>query len=223
MTVSAEPVTRAGAAPDGSPRAASLTVDDGPNGETTAALLDLLGELGVPAVFCLVGGNLGRRHDVLVRRMVTEGHLLGNHGMTYADMGAWPPELVERDLTVVNTLIRRALADPAAVIPYFRAPNGSWGQTADVACRLGLQPLGVVNTIGDWETQDPPTLAARLRQVIRPGELFVVHDGGGDRRGTVAALRAVLAERLADGWCFTLPAGPPRDVIGTGCPGDQVL
>lgn len=209
MTVSVEPVLgAAGGVLGGSSRVAALTVDDGPNGDTTAALLDLLAALGVPAVFCLVGGNLGRRHDTLVRRMVAEGHLVANHGMTYADMGTWPPDLVERDLTAVNTLIRRALGDPAAPIPYFRAPNGSWGHTAEVACRLGLQPLGVVNTIGDWETQDEATLTTRLREAIRPGELFVVHDGGGDRRSTVAALRAVLTERLADGWRFTLPAGP---------------
>ncbi|MFN8192243.1 MAG: polysaccharide deacetylase family protein [Nocardioidaceae bacterium] len=214
MAVSAEPVIGAAdGGPAGSPPVAALTVDDGPNGETTSSLLDLLAELGVPAVFCLVGGNLGRRHDGLVRRMVAEGHLVANHGMTYADMGTWPPDVVERDLIAVNTLIRRALDDPGAAIPYFRAPNGSWGRTAEVACRLGLQPLGVVNTIGDWETQDEVTLTARLREAIRPGELFVVHDGGGDRRSTVAALRAVLTERLAEGWHFTLPAG--SSVAGT--------
>jgi endo-1,4-beta-xylanase len=64
-----------------------------------------------------------------------------------------------------------------------------------------------VNTIGDWLTQDEAVLTARLREVMRPGEIVLVHDGGGDRAGSVAAVRAVVAEHLAAGGRFALP-GP---------------
>lgn len=206
MNLSSTPVTAA----SGRGRVAALTVDDGPAGAVTEALLDLLGEYAVPAVFCLVGSAIaGRDGARLVRRMVAEGHLLGNHGMSFADLGTWAPEDVEADLRQVNHAIGDALGVPAPTVPYFRAANGSWGRSAEVAVALGMQPLGVVNTIDDWRTQDVPTLEAHLRAAIRPGRLFVVHDGGGDRRGTVAALRTVLAERLAQGWSFTLPAPPP--------------
>ena len=206
MRLTSTPLSRAA----GRGAVAALTVDDGPNGAVTEALLDVLAGYGIRAVFCVVGHNVRAPGAAgLLRRMVAEGHLLGNHGMTYADMGAWTPDRVEADLAEVLGVVRDALGDPSARVPFFRAPNGSWGRTAGVAVRLGMQPLAVANTIEDWRTQDVPTLVANLRAAIRPGEVFVVHDGGGDRRGTLDAVRTVLAERLAEGWSFTLPPLPP--------------
>ena len=77
--------------------------------------------------------------------------------------------------------------------------------------QLGLQPLGVTGTIDDWRTQDVATLEANLRAAIRPGGIVLVHDGGGDRWGTVEALGTVLPEWLAAGWRFTRPAHPDLD------------
>ena len=71
-----------------------------------------------------------------------------------------------------------------------------------------MQPLAVVNTIGDWQTQDEALLTERLREAMRPGELVLVHDGGGDRAASVAAVRTVVRERQAAGWTFTLPGRP---------------
>jgi endo-1,4-beta-xylanase len=199
-----EPVLRA----TGTGRVAALTFDDGPHGETTAALLDLLAEHDVPATFCLVGQNLGSPvAAALVRRMVDEGHVLANHAMSYDDLGDWEPARIEADLRATTQLIRTAAGDPEVPVPFFRAPNGSWGVSGQVAERLGMRPLGVAHTIDDWVTQDEPTLVANLRAALTPGELLLAHDGGGDRRGTVAALRRVLPDWLADGWRFTRPVG----------------
>jgi endo-1,4-beta-xylanase len=106
-------------------------------------------------------------------------------------------------------VIRDALGDRHAPVPFFRAPNGDWGVTAEVAVSLGMQPLAVANTIDDWRESDPVTLAANLRTAMRPGELVLVHDGGGDRRGSVEAVRIVVEESLAAGVEFTLPRGAP--------------
>jgi endo-1,4-beta-xylanase len=103
-----------------------------------------------------------------------------------------------------NEIIRSVAGD--VEIPYWRAPNGSWGVTVDVARGLGMEPLSVRNAIGDWLTQDVPTLTARLRDVMVPGDIVLVHDGGGDRAGSVEAVETVVEERLAQGWQFTLPA-----------------
>jgi endo-1,4-beta-xylanase len=193
-------------------RVAALTVDDGPNGETTLELLDVLGSHGIRATFCLVGSRVtAPGGGAVVRRIVEEGHHVAAHGMTYADMGGWEADRVRGDLGATLTVLRTALGDPVASIPWFRAPNGSWGRTAQVAAELGLQPLGVTGTIDDWRTQDVATLVANLRAAIRPGGLVLAHDGGGDRRGTVEALRLVLPEWLAQGWVFTRPAHPDLD------------
>ncbi|WP_203675824.1 endo-1,4-beta-xylanase, partial [Cellulomonas phragmiteti] len=203
----ATPVTTARAV-DGATGTAALTFDDGPNGADTAELLDVLAAHDLVATFCVIGQNVTAPGGAAtLRRIVAEGHTLCNHGTSYADMGAWTRAQVETDLKANLALIRTALGDPNAPVPYFRAPNGSWGRTASVAVALGMQPLGVVNTISDWEPLDEATLTANLRAAMKDGEIVLVHDGGGDRAASVAATRTVVTERLAAGWAFTLPAG----------------
>ncbi|MFL6151826.1 MAG: polysaccharide deacetylase family protein [Ornithinibacter sp.] len=211
MTPTPEPVVTA----SGRGRVAALTLDDGPDREATPALLDLFAAHGVRATFCVVGAQVRAAGGAeLLRRTVAEGHHLAAHGMTFADQGTWHPERVRTDLRATVAVIRDALGDPGAPVPWFRAPNGSWGRSAAVAVALGLQPLGVTGTIDDWRTQDVGVLAENLRAVIRPGGLVLAHDGGGDRWGTVQALRAVVPRWVDAGWHFTRPAHPDLDAAG---------
>ncbi|MFD6447539.1 endo-1,4-beta-xylanase [Promicromonospora sp. NPDC060204] len=197
-------------AAEGSGNVSALTFDDGPNPGTTPALLDFLAEHDLKAVFCVIGQNIQAEGGAaLLRRIVSEGHVLCNHSTSYADMGSWTQEQVRADLVENLGIIRDALGDPNQKVPFWRAPNGSWGVTPGVAVELGMQPLAVRNTIADWETQDVETLTANLRTAMVPGELVLAHDGGGDRSGTLAAVRTVVSERLADGWAFTFPQGTP--------------
>jgi len=192
----------------GGGRTCALTFDDGPNGRDTEALLDLLREHGIRAVFAVVGQQVQSPGGAqLLRRIVREGHVLCNHSTDFADLGSLTLQECERRIAQNSRILRDALGDPDAPIPYFRAPNGNWGRAAEAAVALGMQPLAVVNTIGDWMTQDEEELTRRLRDAVRPGELVLVHDGGGDRAGSIAAVRTVVEERLAAGWRFVLPAG----------------
>ena len=184
---------------------AALTFDDGPNPGETDELLDVLAEARITAVFCVIGSNVQAPGGTqLLRRTVAEGHVLANHTTSYQDMGDWPAERVRNDLVENLRIIRDAVGD--VPVPYFRAPNGSWGLTAGVAAQLGMRPLGLGNVIFDWETQDEETLVANLRAAITPGAVVLAHDGGGERWSTVRAVRRVVTERLAEGWTFTLPA-----------------
>lgn len=202
MSPTIEPLATA----SGTGNVCALTFDDGPNGADTAALLDFLAEHDIRAVFAVIASQLETPGAVdLLRRVVDDGHVLCNHSTSFDDLGALSVDEAEEVLTAASRAIRDALGDPDIPIPYFRAPNGSWGATPEAAVRLGMQPLAVVNTIGDWLTQDETVLTERLRDAMRAGELVLVHDGGGDRAGSVAAVRTVVGERLAAGWTFTLP------------------
>ncbi len=192
----------------GTGNVSALTVDDGPNPGETEELLDFLKANDIKATFCVIGQNITAPGGAeILKRIVAEGHVLCNHTTSYADMGSWTPAQIEADLKANLAIIREALGNPQQAVPYFRAPNGSWGQTREVAVALGMQPLAVMNTINDWATQDLPTLETNLRAAVKPGELVLVHDGGGDRTNTVVATKTVVAERLASGWTFTLPTG----------------
>lgn len=76
----------------------ALTFDDGPHPLTTPALLDVLRRHDVRAVFCLWGDHV-REHPALVRRIIAEGHRLGNHAMHHEDLSG----LVPRPLRGVGT------------------------------------------------------------------------------------------------------------------------
>ena len=203
----AAPVARA----SGTGKVVALTFDDGPNPGETDRLLDVLAEHGVTATFCVVGQNIEAPGGAeVLRRIVERGHVLGNHGTTYADLGGWSHEAVEADLRENLRIIRAALGDPDAPVPWFRAANGSWGVTAEVAVTLGMAPLGLGNVIHDWDGNDlaEETLVRNLRAAVEPGAVVLVHDGGGDRAASVRAVERVLPEVLAEGYTVTLPARP---------------
>jgi len=201
-----EPTTTPLGAAQGQGLVAALTFDDGPNGADTIELLDVLEARGIRAVFAVVGQCIqAPGGDDVLRRIVADGHVLCNHSTSFADMGEWSADAVRADL-LANLEIIRAVV-PGASVPFWRAPNGSWGVTCEVAVELGMQPLDVINHIGDWAEQDPDVLEARLWESLTRGQLLLCHDGGGDRSGTVEAVRRFLDEALADGWEFTLPQG----------------
>ncbi|WP_418276082.1 endo-1,4-beta-xylanase [Isoptericola jiangsuensis] len=206
----ATPVVAAQAGSSADVPVAALTFDDGPNPGTTPALLDFLAENHLRATFCVIGQNVQADGGAeILRRIVADGHVLCNHSTGYADMGSATPEVAQADMVANLDVIRDALGDPDAKVPFWRAPNGSWGATPQVAVKLGMQPLAVTNTIADWETQDEATLTDNLRAALTDGELVLVHDGGGERAGSLAATRTVVTEALADGWEFTTPVGTP--------------
>ncbi|WP_323959324.1 polysaccharide deacetylase family protein [Arthrobacter sp. JZ12] len=204
------PTTTPLASARGTGNTAALTLDDGPNPGETAAVLEFLRAKGVTATFCVIGQNIQAAGGAeLLRQIVADGHTLCNHGTSYADMGSWTHAQIEADLKENLRIIREAAGDPDLAVPYFRAANGSWGSTGEVAAALGMQPLGLGNVIFDWDGNDlsEETLTANLRSAFTPGAVVLVHDGGGDRSGTVSALTTVVSEKLAEGWTFTLPRG----------------
>lgn len=184
-------------------RALALTFDDGPDPRNTPQLLDVLREQHVKGVFCLWGEHV-RQHPALVRRIVAEGHSLCNHSMRHDDMGTWSPSDIRADLLATSAAIRAAV--PHARIPYFRAPYGSWGQTPEVAAELGMQPLGWRLAVSDWAPPGTGVLVERLLTAISPRDVVLLHDGGGDRSQTVAAVARVIPELRAAGWHFARPA-----------------
>lgn len=182
-------------------RTVVLTFDDGPNPPDTDALLDVLAREGVPAVFCLVGEQ-AQAHPDLVRRIVRDGHVLGNHSFHHDDLEEWEPDAVRADLARTLAAIRAAVPD--AEVPFFRAPYGHWGRAIPVAAELGMRPLGWQLAVWDWEPPGADELVRRMTDVM-PGGIILLHDGGGDRSQTVEAVAALIPLLRADGWIFTVP------------------
>jgi peptidoglycan/xylan/chitin deacetylase (PgdA/CDA1 family) len=181
-------------------RELALTFDDGPNGETTERLLDLLARRGVRATFFLVGRYVVAQPG-LARRIVDEGHAVGNHTMTH-------PRLLGLGAAATRAEISdcgKAIADATGVeARMFRPPfGGRWPHTLRVAREMGLTPV-MWNAMGmDWRVTDAEVIAGRLLRGMERnrasgrGTNFLLHDGshrgmGADREGTVGAVERVI-------------------------------
>jgi peptidoglycan-N-acetylglucosamine deacetylase len=164
----------------------ALTFDDGPHAIWTPQVLDRLRVAKVKATFCVVGSQV-RRNPELVRRIVREGHTLCNHSWRHElDLGKLPAAAIKANLLATNHEIRRAV--PGAKIPYFRQPGGKWTQAVVTAAReLGMTSLDWDVDPRDWETKDAHQIGTRVIAHARPGSIILLHDGGGDRHGTLAA------------------------------------
>jgi peptidoglycan/xylan/chitin deacetylase (PgdA/CDA1 family) len=189
----------------GSARVA-LTFDDGPDPQYTPQVLALLKEYGVKATFCVVGEN-AENHPDLIRAIVADGHTLCNHSWHHdLALGRRSPAVIRSDLLRTNAAIRAAV--PNARIAYFRQPGGAWTYPVVAACEeLGLTPLHWTVDPSDWQAPGAARITATVLTETAPGSIVLMHDAGGDRTGTVAALQRLLPRLLARFQLEALPTG----------------
>lgn len=153
-----------------------LTFDDGPHPEFTARVLDLLAASGQRATFFVVGRRL-ERHPELARRMVDEGHELGNHTMDHAwHMSLWTVAGIAADLEATARLARQAAG---VTLRLFRPPAAVLSpRIAAGAQRAGVTLVGYSARTGDGSPLVPPRVVlARATAGLRPGAILLLHDG----------------------------------------------
>jgi peptidoglycan/xylan/chitin deacetylase (PgdA/CDA1 family) len=172
-------------------KSVALTFDDGPSPEWTPKVLDYLKANGVKATFCLVGVK-AQQNPQLVARIVREGHTLCNHSWRHdLALGRKSDTAIRADLLRTNEAIRRAV--PGARIAYFRQPGGMWTpQVVTTARALGMVPLHWDVDPQDWARPGGPAIVQRVESHIHPGSIVLMHDGGGDRSGTLAACHLLM-------------------------------
>lgn len=158
----------------GAGRRVALTFDDGPDPQRTPAVLDLLARQGVRATFFVVGAR-AEAHPELVRRMVAEGHVVGNHSYTHSwrfplrSLGRTVEEL-RRTGEVLHRITGRRPR-------LFRPPFGVTNPTiARAVRRLGLDPVGWSIRSLDTMGQSPERVAARILRRLHPGAVILLHD-----------------------------------------------
>ena len=176
----------------------SLTFDDGPDPKFTPMILDLLAEAGHRATFFVVGERLAR-HPELGRRIVEQGHELGNHSMGHRwHMAFWPPERIARDLERASELIKEHTGTAAAL---FRPPVAVLSpRIAAGARQAGVTLVGYSVRSGDGSPMVPPAVVlARLRGGLEEGAILLLHDGrvSGRAPASIQVLPQLLEEMAA--------------------------
>jgi peptidoglycan-N-acetylglucosamine deacetylase len=186
----------------------ALTFDDGPDPAWTPAILDALKAAHAPATFFLIGGN-ALAHPDLLHRIVAEGHDIGSHSFTHPNISELPNAAAEMEL---NSTERTFEALEGVRPLLFRPPYAEDiepetiddARIVDLASRLGYVTLGLRVDPNDWRQPGVQTIVDDTVAQIERGEGHVVllHDSGGDRSQTVAAIPQMVARLRADGYRF---------------------
>ena len=187
----------------------ALTFDDGP-WPTTSELLDVLKENDAVATFFTIGEQISDKTDYVetIQRMAAEGHQIGTHSYDHAatgggngvDMTRQSPEKQIEEVQMGQQAIADATGKEASKV--FRSPGGNFHDEII----WNLQPY-ITSEIGwnvdteDWRRPGADAIAERLLSA-KPGDVVLMHDGGGDRSQTIEALKIALPQLRAEGYKF---------------------
>lgn len=183
----------------------ALTFDDGPNEPWTSRLLDLLGEREVPGTFFQVG-RCAERHPDVTRRVLTEGHVLGNHSLSHA----FSRYLTEPGQAAEIRGGQQALRAIAGVTPLLYRPPWlcHWPWVLRGVARSGSSVVsGTFGSLLEVAQPSPLRMAAAAAGRASPGAMLILHDGrearGGNRAASVAAVGPLVDRLRARGYRFS--------------------
>jgi peptidoglycan-N-acetylglucosamine deacetylase len=183
-------------------RVVALTFDDGPDPRFTPAVLAILREGGVKAAFCVIG-HWARRHPELLQAIRADGHVLCDHTETHPALDRIPGEQVAGQLAAPVEYCRLVTGEKPG---FFRAPYGATtAAVLDAARAQGLRVLQWSVDPQDWTRPGVTTIVGRVLKQLHPGAIVLMHDGGGDRSETVAALPVIISALRAQGYTFAQP------------------
>ena len=195
-----------------SPKLVSLTFDDGPDAKWTPQILDILKQKNAPATFFVIGEN-ALAHPLLLKRILDQGSEVGNHSYTHPNLALVSPRGTRIEL---NTTQRLVEAYTGRAMRLFRAPyfgdaeptTNDELEPALFAQQAGYLNVGlhvdsedwtrpgvdriIQNTLDGVDSADPDT--------NRSANVVLLHDSGGDRAETVAALPAIIDGLRARGY-----------------------
>jgi peptidoglycan-N-acetylglucosamine deacetylase len=190
----------------------ALTFDDGPDPEWTPQILDILKREHVPATFFIIGGN-AEANPGLVQQELADGNEIGNHTYTHPNLADTPGEAVMLELNATQRLFE---ALTGRSLRLFRPPYLGDAEPTDddeiipveVAQNMGYITVGEHVDPVDWALPGADKIVKdSLAQIhapkpVMPRNIVLLHDAGGDRSETVAALPKLIEKLKAQGYKF---------------------
>ncbi len=181
----------------GSGNEVALTFDDGPDPKWTPQVLDILKQRGIKAAFFLVG-SAAEDHPGLVRRIVAEGHEIGNHTYTHPNLSLISDFQIDLELNATQLLIESITGRSTTLC---RPPYAADSRPTDIA---ELRPLSIIqDNLGylivlenidpeDWARPGADVIVQRVKELRSRGSIILLHDAGGNRSQTVEALPKII-------------------------------
>jgi peptidoglycan-N-acetylglucosamine deacetylase len=177
----------------------ALTFDDGPNPYYTPQVLAILQQYGVKATFFDVG-YLVADYPNIVRQEYNEGNIVANHSWSHPVLTYLSAQAILSQLTSTTNAIRAAIG----VRPtFFRPPYGATNNVVLAqALHLGYTSVLWDGSAGDWKLPGVGVITSKLLSYARDGAILLLHDGGGNRAQTVAALPYIITTLENRGYKF---------------------
>lgn len=178
------------------PRTVALTFDDGPDPVWTPKILDVLAAHDVHATFFVVGTQVAD-HPGLTRRILDEGHEIGMHTFSHADLAAAPAWRRQLELQESQLMLNGATGTTSSLLrpPYSSTVDAlddpQWGVLREVAADGYVTVLSTLDS-KDWRRPGVDEIVASSTPPGDDGAVLLMHDAGGDRSQTVAALDRLL-------------------------------
>lgn len=175
----------------------ALTFDDGPHGEKTVQLLEILKRLKVPSTFFVVG-KMVLRYPELIERIVLEGHELGNHTYHHYRLPKIPVDQVVGELNRTRDLLTGIVGAPTKL---FRPPGGEYNDTIQaIIAREGYSSILWTNDPADYKPgRTSEQLIQLVQRDITPGGIILLHDG---LPATMNALPEMVSRLRSQGYVF---------------------
>lgn len=152
-----------------------ITFDQGYENGYTAKILDTLKEKNVSAIFFLTG-DYAKKEKALVQRMIDEGHVLGNHGMTHASL---PDLSADKAREEIMSLHNYVLDEYGYEMQYFRCPCGEYSEAAlETVQENGYKTVFWSFAYVDWKTDSQPSAGEGLKKLTESahgGEILLLH------------------------------------------------
>jgi peptidoglycan/xylan/chitin deacetylase (PgdA/CDA1 family) len=175
----------------------AMTFDDGPSAENTPRLLEMLKQRNIKATFFLIGQNVAANPD-LVRRILADGHEIGNHSWTHPQLSKLSDDRVTMEITKTQDAIKDASGFTPSLL---RPPYGAITprQREWVEDRFGLNVILWSVDPFDWKRPGASVITQRILSQVRPGAIILSHD---IHKQTVDAMPATLDGLIAKGYKF---------------------
>lgn len=171
----------------------ALTFDDGPNPVYTPLLLDGLAKRGVKASFFLIGDNIDDNKEI-VKRMASEGHLIGNHTATHIMLTSKSKEEACREIEKTNQKIYEVTGKKPT---YIRPPFGSWSENLECLIPMNvilwdIDPL-------DWKVKNKNKVVRHVVKHAKNGDIILLHDS---YKTSVEAALEIIDTLSKEGYTF---------------------
>jgi cellulose synthase/poly-beta-1,6-N-acetylglucosamine synthase-like glycosyltransferase/peptidoglycan/xylan/chitin deacetylase (PgdA/CDA1 family) len=200
-------------------RTISLTFDDGPDPTWTPQVLDVLRRHHVPATFFVVGSRAAT-YPGLLRDIRADGSEVGIHSFTHPDLAAVSGMRLDRELAQTQLVLDGAIGESSYLLrpPYSSSPNAVDNDALRSFRKVGAD--GYVTVLSDidsrdWQRPGVDAIVRASQPVGGAGGIVLLHDAGGDRSETVAALDRLIPQLQAQGYRFTTPE------VAVGLPADN--